>query len=40
VPQTNLITGPKLFAAAMPTKYKPGTDDSNDDESAGAPPTV
>ena len=26
-PNMNRITGPKLFAAASPTKYKPGTDD-------------
>ncbi len=34
-PNANRITGPKLFAAAIPTKYRPGTDDSKLDESTG-----
>src|SRR5580693_5390187 len=39
-PNANLMTGPKLIAAASPTKYRPGTDDSNDEDSAGDPTTV
>ena len=31
------MTGPKLFAAATPPKYSPGTYDSKFDESTGAP---
>ncbi len=34
-PNAKRMTGPKLFAAAMPTKYRPGTDDSKVDESTG-----
>ncbi len=38
VPATNLSSGPKVGAAASPTKYRPATDDSNDFLSRGAPP--
>jgi len=31
------MTGPKLFAAAIPAKYSPGTDDSKFESSTGAP---
>lgn len=34
-PRTNRSAGPKLMAAARPTKYTPGTDDSNQRESTG-----
>ncbi len=34
------MTGPKLFAAASPTKYTQVTDDSKDEDSAGDPTTV
>jgi hypothetical protein len=40
-PQAGRIIGPKLLADARPTKYSPGTDDSNRDDSTGcAPRTV
>src|SRR5882724_12168253 len=39
-PNANRITGPKLFAAASPTKCKPWIDDSNADERSGVPSTV
>src|SRR6202167_2090693 len=38
-PNAERITGPKLFAAASPTKYSPGTDDSKLDDSTGVPLT-
>src|SRR3984885_10261442 len=38
-PNAKRITGPKLFAAASPTKYSPGTDDSKFDDSTGVPLT-
>src|SRR5271157_611258 len=34
-PNANRMTGPKLLAAATPTKYRPGIEDSNLDESTG-----
>jgi len=36
-PKAKRITGPKLFAAATPTKYIPGTDDSKLEERIGEP---
>src|SRR5689334_20154495 len=36
-PNANLITGPKLFAAATPTKYRSGTDDSKLELRTGDP---
>src|SRR5580692_10515405 len=38
-PNAKRITGPKLFAAASPTKYSPGTEDSKLDDSTGVPLT-
>ncbi|HUZ20686.1 MAG TPA: hypothetical protein VMU75_08970 [Acidimicrobiales bacterium] len=37
-PATNRSNGPKVGAAARPTKYRPGSDDSNDFPSRGALP--
>lgn len=38
-PWTNRISGPNVGAAEMPLKYRPGTDDSNEASSSGAPAT-
>src|SRR5271154_1738954 len=39
-PKANRITGPKLFAAAIPTKLSLGTDDSKVVESTGIFPAM
>jgi D-aspartate ligase len=39
-PWTNRISGPNVGAAEIPLKYSPGTDDSNEPSSNGAPATL
>jgi predicted ATP-grasp superfamily ATP-dependent carboligase len=39
-PWTNRMSGPNVGAAEMPLKYSPGTDDSNEASSNGAPATL